>query len=63
MTARKTVGLVGARGHTGVELIKLIARHPQLELGFVSSRELAGQPVSGQIDGFTGDLQYEDLAH
>jgi len=63
MTARKTVGLVGARGHTGAELIKLIARHPQLELGFVSSRELAGQPVSGQIDGFTGDLQYEDLAH
>ena len=63
MTARKTVGLVGARGHTGAELIKLIARHPQLELGFVSSRELAGQPVSGQIDGFTGDLQYENLAH
>ena len=63
MTARKTVGLVGARGHTGAELIKLIARHRQLELGFVSSRELAGQPVSGQIDGFTGDLQYENLAH
>ncbi len=40
-----TVGIVGARGHTGAELIKLIAAHPNLQLGFVSSRELAGQRV------------------
>lgn len=43
-----TVGIVGARGHTGAELIKLIAAHPQLQLGFVSSRELAGQRVADQ---------------
>ncbi len=41
-----TVGIVGARGHTGAELIALIAAHPQLSLGFVSSRELAGQRVA-----------------
>lgn len=41
-----TVGIVGARGHTGAELIKLIAAHPNLQLGFVSSRELAGQRVA-----------------
>lgn len=50
--SRKTVGIVGARGHTGAELIRLIARHPQLELAFVSSRELDGKPVSGQIAEF-----------
>ncbi|SDQ24201.1 N-acetyl-gamma-glutamyl-phosphate reductase [Pseudoxanthomonas sp. CF125] len=61
--ASKTVGLVGARGHTGAELIRLIARHPQLELAFVSSRELAGQPVSAHIDGFVGELRYENLGH
>ena len=61
--ASKTVGLVGARGHTGAELIRLIARHPQLELAFVSSRELAGQPVSAHIEGFAGDLRYENLGH
>ena len=38
------IGIVGARGHTGAELIRLIARHPHLELAFVSSRELAGEP-------------------
>lgn len=61
--ASKTVGLVGARGHTGAELIRLIARHPQLELAFVSSRELAGQPVSAHIEGFAGELRYENLGH
>lgn len=61
--ASKTVGLVGARGHTGAELIRLIARHPRLELAFVSSRELAGQPVSAHIEGFAGELRYENLGH
>ena len=61
--ANKTVGLVGARGHTGAELIRLIARHPHLELAFVSSRELVGQPVRAHIEGFAGELRYENLAH
>jgi len=61
MTSRKSVGIVGARGHTGAELIRLVARHPGLDLAFVSSRELAGQPVAGQIEEFSGDLRYESL--
>lgn len=63
MSTPKTVGIVGARGHTGAELIRLIARHPQLELAFVSSRELDGQRVSDHIEGFTGELRYENLSH
>ena len=59
----KTVGIVGARGYTGAELIKLIARHPGLELAFVSSRELDGRKVSDHIVGFDGDLRYENLSH
>ncbi len=58
---KKTIGVVGARGHTGVELIKLIAAHPRLELAFVSSRELAGKRVSEQVTEFTRDLCYEAL--
>jgi N-acetyl-gamma-glutamyl-phosphate reductase len=41
----KSIGVVGARGHTGVELIRLVAAHTRLELAFVSSRELDGQLV------------------
>lgn len=59
--ARKTIGIVGARGHTGMELIRLIAGHPALELAFVSSRELAGQRVADHNDAYAGELRYESL--
>jgi len=61
MLSGKRVGIVGARGHTGAELIALLARHPQLELAFVSSRELAGQHVHDHVSAFAGDLRYENL--
>ena len=58
---KKTLGIVGARGYTGAELIKLVAGHPAIELAFVSSRELDGQRVADQVAGFHGDLRYENL--
>ena len=61
MTTRKAIGIVGARGHTGTELIRLVAAHPQLELAFVSSRELDGQPVADHVDAFHGPLRYQSL--
>lgn len=63
MTGKKTIGIVGARGHTGAEFIKLVARHPALDLAFVSSRELEGQCVQEHVAGFFGDLRYENVAH
>jgi N-acetyl-gamma-glutamyl-phosphate reductase len=60
-TSRKSVGIVGARGHTGAELIRLIAAHPALDLAFVASRELDGQRVDAHNDAYTGDLRYERL--
>jgi N-acetyl-gamma-glutamyl-phosphate reductase len=50
----KSVGIVGARGYVGAELIRLIAGHPDFELAFVSSRELAGQRVADQFEGVAG---------
>ena len=61
MSDRKSIGIVGARGHTGAELIRMIAKHPALELTFVSSRELDGQRVAEHNDTYTGDLCYEKL--
>ena len=40
------VGLIGARGHTGGELISLIARHPHLSISVAGSRALKGQSLS-----------------
>ncbi len=53
-----SVGIVGARGHVGVELIALIAAHPHFELAFVSSRELDGQRVADYAVDYPGDLRY-----
>jgi N-acetyl-gamma-glutamyl-phosphate reductase len=63
VSARHSVGIVGARGHTGAELIRLLAAHPSFELAFVSSRELDGQPVSTHVAEYTGTLRYENIAH
>jgi N-acetyl-gamma-glutamyl-phosphate reductase len=57
----KRVGIIGARGHTGAEVIKLLAEHPSIELAFVSSRELEGQRVRDHVAEFAGELRYENL--
>lgn len=56
-----SVGLVGARGHTGAELIRLIAAHPRLDLAFVSSRERDGQRLADHHPDVNGELRYENL--
>lgn len=40
------IGVVGARGHTGRELIRLISGHPEMMLAYAVSREFAGRKVS-----------------
>ncbi|HZD22823.1 MAG TPA: N-acetyl-gamma-glutamyl-phosphate reductase [Acidimicrobiia bacterium] len=57
-----TVGVVGARGHTGGELIRILNDHPYIEVVFAGSRELAGKPVSS-VEGLTYEnLSPEDMA-
>src|SRR5215469_14104173 len=62
-TSKKRIGIVGARGHTGAELIRLVAAHPNLELAYVSSRELDGQRVDAHVAEYRGDLRYSSPAH
>jgi len=59
----KSVGIVGARGYVGAELIRLIAAHPVFELAFVSSRELVGQRVADHIAQYQGELRYTSPSH
>ena len=57
------IGLVGARGHTGAELIRLIAAHPAFELAYVTSRELAGQALAEHSPSYADGLRYCNPAH
>ncbi len=56
------VGIVGARGYVGAELVRLIDAHPELTLSAVGSRELAGRPVADTVPGFRGPLVFQALA-
>ncbi|HVR81718.1 MAG TPA: N-acetyl-gamma-glutamyl-phosphate reductase [Luteimonas sp.] len=58
-----SIGIVGARGHVGAELIKLISEHPSFELAFVSSRELDGQRLGDHIAEYCGELRYSAPDH
>lgn len=55
------IGLVGARGHVGTELIKLLAVHPVFEIAFVSSREREGQRLADHEPAYRGELRYTAL--
>jgi N-acetyl-gamma-glutamyl-phosphate reductase common form len=57
------LGIVGARGHAGAELIRLVAGHPRFALAYVSSRALAAQRVADHVDAYDGDVRYTSPAH
>lgn len=55
---KSRVALIGARGYTGQNLIKMINDHKYLDLTHVSSRELKGT----KLEGYTkADIVYENL--
>ncbi|MBA3486325.1 MAG: N-acetyl-gamma-glutamyl-phosphate reductase [Lysobacter sp.] len=62
-TCPTSIGIVGARGHVGAELIRLIAGHPVFSLVYVSSRELDGQRLSDHSPDYRGDLCFTAPAH
>lgn len=55
MSDLRTMNLVGGRGYTGSELLRLLAGHPKMELGIVSSSSVAGQSISSACDGWPDD--------
>src|SRR3977135_1103417 len=40
------VGIVGGSGYTGGELLRLLLRHPKVEVAQVTSDSMAGKPIS-----------------
>ena len=45
-TGTKRVGIIGASGYTGAELLRLVAGHPHLELAFATGDSMAGTAVA-----------------
>jgi N-acetyl-gamma-glutamyl-phosphate reductase len=58
------VAILGASGYTALELIKLLLRHPEVEISVVTSRQEEGVPLSAVHPSLAGriDLGIEHLA-
>ena len=54
--AKKKVAIVGGTGYTGVELLRLLAGHPNVELSIITSRSEAGRSVSELFPNLRGRL-------
>ena len=50
------VGIVGGTGYTGVELLRLLAQHPQCTLRVITSRTEAGMPVADMFPNLRGHV-------
>ncbi len=52
--AKLRVGIVGAAGYTGAELVRLVHAHPSLELCLVAAKDRAGQRLADAVPSTTG---------
>ncbi len=62
MTATVRVGIIGGSGYVGGELLRILLRHPEVEVTNVTSRKYAGQYIYRQhanLRGFT-DMQFAE---
>lgn len=58
------VGIVGGTGYTGVELLRLLAQHPEVELTTITSRAETGSAVADMFPSLRGrvNLSFSDPA-
>jgi N-acetyl-gamma-glutamyl-phosphate reductase len=56
------IGIVGGTGYTGVELLRILARHPEAQLAAITSRKETGMPVAEMFPSLRGsvDLKFSD---
>ncbi|CAG0930307.1 MAG: N-acetyl-gamma-glutamyl-phosphate reductase [Rhodocyclaceae bacterium] len=56
------VGIVGGTGYTGVELLRLLAQHPQVKLKAITSRGEAGSAVADMFPSLRGRVSLDFVA-
>ncbi len=56
-----SVGIVGASGYGGVQLVRLLKEHPLVELVYLGGDSSAGKPYPRQ--GTDSDIVYQICSH
>ncbi len=64
MTQKIPVAIIGANGYTGIELVRLCLRHPNIKLAAITSRQYKGQALADVFPHFSGlsKLVFEDAS-
>jgi N-acetyl-gamma-glutamyl-phosphate reductase len=52
MSAKAKIGILGASGYTGAELLRLLIRHPKVEIVLLTADRRAGKPMSDVFPQF-----------
>lgn len=60
---KNKVGIIGASGYTGHELLKILQKHPSVEIEVLNSRSYAGKKVSLLYEDFEGTETYSGLSY
>jgi N-acetyl-gamma-glutamyl-phosphate reductase len=53
MAAKAKIGVLGASGYTGAELVRLLLRHPQVEIALLTADRRAGKPMAEVFPQFS----------
>jgi N-acetyl-gamma-glutamyl-phosphate reductase len=51
------IGIIGAAGYTGGELLRILVNHPQVQVAFAHSKSQAGKPVYATHTDLLGDTE------
>lgn len=54
-------GIIGASGHTGEELVRLLSKHPKFKITYLTSEKFKGQKLSPSLLGAT-DIMLESFS-
>src|SRR5919108_4364694 len=46
VTAKIRIGVIGASGYTGADLVRLAARHPAMDIAVLTASSHAGRPMA-----------------
>lgn len=57
-TSRYRIGIMGATGYTGSELVRILSHHPQVELAYITSESRQGESFAQVHPAFQGIAEH-----